>query len=140
MKRKSTSPMLALAAVLGALAWTMSPTPATALDNSAVGTCVAGCTADAKACEDPVREAAIACRDAAGCDDLVSAAQTACEADHDSDECETARAAVRDCFAPCKDAQQTGLAACRTAALTCLHDECGLDGLPPRCGRHGRGE
>ncbi len=126
------------AGVITAAAWLWMPgaVPATAQD--AVDTeCVQACVDAEKACSDPVREAAVACRESAGCDDLLEASKDACLADRRSEECSTARVAVRECLAPCKDAQKEGLGACREASLTCLRDECGLEGLPPRC-RGGR--
>jgi hypothetical protein len=139
MKHKAAAGMIAAAAWL----WISGAAPASAQD--AVDTeCVQACVDADKACSDPVREAAVACRESAGCDELLEASRTACQADRTSEECSATRATVRDCLAPCKDAQKEGLDACRENSLTCLRDECGLEGLPPRCRggrpRHTHGE
>ncbi len=142
---KFTMTKKSAAGVIAAVTWLMLSGPAPALAQDAVDRdCVQACVDADKACSDPIRETAAACRDAAGCDGLLDAAKASCDADRTSEECSTARAAVRECLAPCKDAQKEGLDACREASLTCLRDECGLEGLPPRCRgprpRHNPGE
>ena len=132
MKNKATAGVIAAVTCL----WISAAAPAAAQD-TVDSECVQACVDTEKACSDPVREAAVACRESAGCDDLLEASRTSCQADRVSEECSTARVAVRECLAPCKDAQKEGLDACREASLTCLRDECGLEGLPPRC-RGGR--
>jgi hypothetical protein len=140
MRRNPRSSAASFVAALAALACLASATPSPALQqNPGVGTCVSGCMDDAKSCEAPVREAGLTCRAEAGCDLLKEDADVACEADRTSDECTGAIAAVKECAQPCREAQKAGLDACRTAALACLRDECGVEGLPPRCGRPARG-
>lgn len=127
------------AALLGAAAWMVlgGAMPAAAMTATVDNECVQACIADEKACSDPVRDAARTCREEAGCDTLADTARTLCMADHASDECAAARAAVHECVAPCREAQKTEMNACREAALTCLRDECGLEGLPPPPRCHG---
>lgn len=95
--------------------------------------CVAACMQEAEACIAPFKEAADACIVDAGCPDLRAAAMVACDEDRSSQACADARTALRACVAPCKQDQKDGISSCREASLTCLRDECGLEGLPPRC-------
>lgn len=127
----------AVATVLAAA--TMMATPAAAQDDT-TKECVSACLAGLRSCELAARDAMAACREEAGCDELIDVSRTLCEADPESEECEAARAEVRTCLAPCKQAQREDLSACRGEAGACVSDECGLDGLPLRCGRspHGR--
>lgn len=139
MYRLSTRKTLTLAAVAAALIWTA---PAGAFERPPLGEaneCVVDCREANRACEAPVREALRACIEENGCDVLLDAARAACEADPESEECESARAAARECVAPCKEAQRSGLAECRSELLTCLREVCGLEDLPPLCPRGGRG-
>lgn len=123
----------ALAAALTVTGWSLAATPATA--QIRVGACVRECMEAGKGCIEPVRQAAVACREEAGCQELFDPARAACSADPATAECEAARAAIRECIAPCKKAQHDGLQACREGVLNCLRDECGLDQLPLRCVR-----
>lgn len=130
---KMTAALLGAAALIALAGAVSAPALAAMVDND----CVQACIEAEKACSEPVREAARTCREEAGCDALADTAHTLCMADHGSDECAAARAAVRECVDPCRDAQKADLSACREAARTCLSDECGLEGLPPppRCRR-----
>lgn len=123
----------ALAAVLCLTAWSLAATPASA--ELRVGACVRTCMEAGKVCAEPIRAQAVACREEAGCAELFEPAREACSADRESEECAAARAAIRECIAPCKAAQREGLQACREGVLSCLRDECGLDQLPMRCAR-----
>ena len=136
------SPILktSLLAALLTGAWLVAPSLAPAYD-STTAACVTACSADARTCEDAIREATLACIDEAGCAPLVDAAKTACEADHESDECSAARDAARACIEPCRADDKDGRDGCRAARVACLTDECGLSDATAQCGRFrgGRG-
>jgi len=135
MEARLITKSVAVAAAVVALAWAAAPVAA--FDRPPLppaNECVAACMEASRACEAPIREAAHACIEEAGCVPLIAAARAACEADRESEECESARAAARECVAPCKAEARAGVAACRSAALACLRDECGLEDLPPQCG------
>ncbi len=121
----------------------ISASVASAQDDTETGTCVAACLSASRTCEETARDTAATCATDAGCDPLVDAKQAACSEDHESDECEAAREAADACLMPCRTALRTALGECRDTALTCVRDECGVEGLPLHCGfgrrHHGGG-
>ncbi len=123
----------ALALAVAAAALLVPATPTLAFDSD-LAACVSQCVSDGKACEDTARADEHQCEVDNGCPALIDAAKAACEADPESAECETARAAAHACVEPCKDDQKADRAGCRAARLECLRDECGLDDVALKCG------
>jgi hypothetical protein len=128
----------AVALAVAALSWA-APAPAQDELTDAERECITSCRESGRDCMFDAREAFKACLEEAGCSALSETFRATClVADRDEDACSAARDALRECRAPCREADVSNRQACRDAFESCLSEECGIDELPPM-GRPGRG-
>ena len=126
---------MAGAAAMFAAEMLLFPGMVRAADITVDSSCIKGCVTDLRACLADARQDFLTCSLEGGCGDLQVAARTACMADKTASICIEARAAVRDCLAPCRDGLRTETKVCENNAMSCLHNDCGLIDLPEQCRR-----
>jgi hypothetical protein len=137
MKRALTAAALAVALLGGAtpLLAQEDPNDPDEVDRE----CIMACRDSDRDCRFDVREAFKLCLEENGCNTLAADYRAACLVeDRDEEACAAARVALRECRMPCREAASSGNEECRTAFITCLQEQCGIDELPHPGHHHGR--